>query len=134
MTNSVERRQMRRSVPEAQGIVRARVRPGRDVCVIDVCAGGALIETIYRLLPGAQIELHLATTSRRVAMRGRVLRCAVARLRASGVWYRGAIEFDGRLPWLPEDESAEQLVPICDRLEIRHGLPGRAGTSQMVIG
>ena len=67
--------------------------------MIDVSAGGALIETAHRLMPGSAIELLLATSHRQTSIKGRVLRCRVARLGASAVWYRGAIGFDGPLPW-----------------------------------
>ena len=89
---------------EEHGIVNARIRPGTDATVIDASAGGLLVETVHRLLPGTPIELQLTTAGSRVAIRGTVVRCAVARLRASGIWYRGAIAFDRHLPWtLPAD-------------------------------
>jgi hypothetical protein len=85
--------------PADHGIVSARVRAGDDVEVVDVSAGGALIETGHRLLPGAAIELHLARANARTAVRGRVVRCAVAGLRAASICYRGAVRFDRHLPW-----------------------------------
>jgi hypothetical protein len=42
-------------------IVSTRVRPGHRAKLIDVSAGGALIETTHRLLPGYSIELHVET-------------------------------------------------------------------------
>jgi len=104
VATALDRRGDRRRTPRwpstgRHGIVSARARPGRDVQVIDVSAGGALIETAHRLLPGSAIELLLATAHRQTSIKGRVLRCRVARLGASAVWYRGAIGFDGPLPW-----------------------------------
>jgi hypothetical protein len=75
------------------------------VSVVDVSPGGALIETAHRLMPGAAIELHLSTTSDRVAIRGRVLRCGVARLHPTSICYRGAIGFDRHLPWYVDEEG-----------------------------
>ena len=65
----------RHAHPLAYGIVRARIRPGYDVAVVDISAGGALIEASHRLLPGAGVELHFhgaGPVAERV--RGRVVR------------------------------------------------------------
>lgn len=94
----------RRSIEE-HGIVSARIRPGSDASVVDVSAGGALLETLHRLLPGTAIELQLASDNRRTAVRGRVTRCAVACLSAAGVRYRGAIAFDRYLPWFVDGDG-----------------------------
>jgi hypothetical protein len=88
------------------GVLQARVRPGHTVDILDVSAGGALIETERRLLPGSVVDLHLATSSGHMAMRGQVLRCAVARLSPTLVAYRGAIGFERHLPWLGSGEGA----------------------------
>jgi hypothetical protein len=95
-----ERRVMRRlEVFEEHRIVSACVRPGHRARLIDVSAGGALIETSHRLLPGASVELQVETVSDRASVRGQVLRGAVVRLRPTWVCYRGAIAFDRHLPW-----------------------------------
>ncbi len=95
-----ERRENRRyDAAEHQGTVAGRVRPGFAVQVIDISAGGVYVETACRLLPGAKVDMQLHVADRRVDVRGRVLRCAVARLGADGVSYRGAIRFDRHLPW-----------------------------------
>lgn len=105
------RRSRRLHAVHDHGIVSARVWPGCDVSLLDVSAGGALIETSYRLLPGASIELHLATLVRRTAVRGGVLRCTVVSLRPTGVWYRGAIGFDRHLAWFVGDEEGGYEIP-----------------------
>ena len=97
----------RRQGVSDHGIVSARVWPGCDALLLDVSAGGALIETSSRLLPGAQIELHFATPDRRMAVRGDVVRCAVVRIRISGVCYRGAIVFDRLLAWFVDDIESD---------------------------
>lgn len=107
-----ERRQTsRRCRPQEHGIVAARVRPGYNASIVDVSAGGALIETEYRLLPGSSVELHMETTTRRTTIRGRVLRCAVAGLRPSSVCYRGAIGFDRQLSWFSDEGAGGYRVP-----------------------
>jgi hypothetical protein len=106
MTLATDRRRTRRHYGDAEhGIVAARVRPGHDAALIDVSAGGALLETAYRLLPGTMVELYLCTRDARAAVRGRVLRCVVAAVGASALCYRGAIGFDRDLTWLADDEA-----------------------------
>jgi hypothetical protein len=130
MSDQSERRGTPRVPPQHHGIVSARVRPGHDVRVIDVGGGGALIEGPCRLLPGSSVELQLATTGRRIVMRGRILRCAVAALRATGVCYRGAIGFDGHLRWTT-DGGCEYPLPHA---ETHHARDLGADASHVVLG
>ena len=95
---------------EDHRIVSACVRPGHRARLIDVSAGGALIETSHRLLPGTAVELQVATGTDRASVRGRVLRCAVVRVRPTWVCYRGAIAFDRYLPWFVDDRR-ESTTP-----------------------
>jgi PilZ domain len=97
------RRTRRRQTVREHGIESARVRRGVHVTVVDASAGGVLIETRHRLLPGMPLEIYLERSKGTFTMRGRVLRCDVVRLTASSVCYRGAIRFDAYLPWLTED-------------------------------
>jgi hypothetical protein len=107
MTLTIDRRAARRlHHVEDHGIVNARVRPGHRAHLVDVSSSGAMIETSYRLLPGTAVELHLETESTHTRIRGRVLRCNVARVRASAICYRGAIAFDRDLPWYVEESGA----------------------------
>ncbi|MCU1384874.1 MAG: hypothetical protein JWL71_3571 [Acidobacteria bacterium] len=106
-----DRRSMRRREAfEEHRIVSACVRPGQKARLIDVSAGGALIETSHRLLPGTSVELQVETGTNRTSVRGRVVRCAVVRLRPTWVCYRGAIAFDRDLPWFV-DEGGEAATP-----------------------
>ena len=127
MSEGERRRGARRSTVQDHGIVSARVRPGHRAKVIDVSAGGALIETAHRLLPGAAVELHVETRSHRTNVRGRVLRCAVVIVRPSWVCYRGAIGFDRQLPWLLDDSER-----VGDA-GVRSGVPMRALATPEVI-
>jgi hypothetical protein len=95
---------------EEHGIVSACVGPGYRARLLDVSAGGALIETSHRLLPGTPVELRVNTGTDRASVRGRVLRCAVVRVRPTWVCYRGAIAFDRHLPWFV-DERGERSTP-----------------------
>jgi hypothetical protein len=111
MTNgSFDRRHFRRLGIGEHGIVSARVRPGHAVVVIDVSAGGALIEIPQRLLPGAAVDLQIQTAQRRTTVRGRVVRCSIAGLHSTMVSYRAAVAFDHQWPLL-ESEWSEYSIP-----------------------
>jgi hypothetical protein len=107
----VDRRGARRlGAFEEHRIVSACIGAGHRARLIDVSAGGALIETSHRLLPGASIELQVETESSRARIHGRVLRSAVVRVRPTWVCYRGAIAFDRNLPWFVDDRG-ERTTP-----------------------
>jgi hypothetical protein len=97
--------------PEDHGILLARVRPGHAAWIVDVSAAGALVETHHRLLPGTSIELSVQTSDRRAALRGRVVRCSVARVEASTIWYRGALDFDWPIAWLSRESPGCAIGP-----------------------
>jgi PilZ domain len=99
------RRARRHRTIHDHGIVSARVRPGREASLLDVSAGGALVETTYRLLPGSHIELHVATNECRASVRGGVLRCAVVAVQATDMRYRSAIGFNHQLSWFVDGEA-----------------------------
>ena len=115
-TGFFDRRSFRRTGIGEHGIISARVRPGRVVAVIDVSAGGALIEMSQRLLPGAAVDLQFDTAHRRTRLRGRVLRCAVIQLHPTAVSYRAAIAFDCQWPCFAEGEWSEYPVPASEGL------------------
>lgn len=124
-----DRRQTRRHLDDDEhGIVSTRVRPGHRAKLIDVSAGGALIETSHRLLPGTSVELHVETRTHRTTVRGRVLRCAIVLVRPSWVCYRGAVGFDRHLPWLLDDGRGATACAAS-----RSALPDRADATREVI-
>jgi hypothetical protein len=128
MTDATGRRHLRRHRIEDHGIVAAHVRPGHRARLVNVSAGGALIDTHYRLLPGTTVELQMEAREGRTTMRGRVLRCSVVRVRPNSVCYRGAIAFDRQLPWLREDEE-HAVLPS----ESRPGRSPRADATRELI-
>ena len=74
---------------------RATLRPGCEVAVINVSAGGALVEASRPLRPGARVHVHLVTRGRTLTATAHVVRCQVWALDAvEGVVYRGALRFD----------------------------------------
>ncbi|RPI51802.1 MAG: hypothetical protein EHM55_18065 [Acidobacteria bacterium] len=101
MANTIvrERRASRRlSALDSPGMDRARLRPGRMAHVINLCSGGALIETDWRLLPGTRVELQLGHPVPKFSVAGRILRCHVALLDRERIRYRGALAFEEQLP------------------------------------
>lgn len=85
------------STAGSHGMERARLRPGRTAHVVDLSAGGALIETDWRLLPGTRVELQLGDPSAIYKVTGRILRCHVSLLDRERIRYRGALAFEERL-------------------------------------
>jgi hypothetical protein len=74
-----------------------RLRPGRPARILDLSRGGALIETDWRLLPGARVELQLGDPVVRHQVKGRIVRCHVALLDRERIRYRGALAFEEQL-------------------------------------
>jgi hypothetical protein len=108
------RRSRRRWLLDEHGITAVRVRPGCDAALVDVSSGGALVETTHRLMPGTSIEVQLHVRSRRVLVRGRVLRSEVSRLGLGGPMYRAALNFDRTLPWLTAGTPPGYAVPMVE--------------------
>jgi hypothetical protein len=81
-----------------RGSTRATVRPGCDVLVIDLSAGGALVEAHRPLRPGARVHVQIVARERSTAVTAHVVRCVVWSLdEADGIVYRGALQFERRL-------------------------------------
>ena len=123
------RRSQRLERVEDHRIVATILRPGHRARLIDASATGLLIETSQRLLPGTNVELHVQTPTRRSSVRGRVLRCAVTRLRSSFVCYRSAIHLDGHLSWLADEDEHAALDH-----EHRSGRHTRVAATPHVVG
>ncbi len=113
---------------KAHGIASLRVRPGHHADLVDVSEGGALLETMHRLLPGTSVELHMETKSGKTSVRGRVVRCTVSKLFPESVWYRGAVQFDRHLPWCISEHGYG--LPGAERPARRDG---RVDATQDVI-
>jgi hypothetical protein len=52
-----------------------RLKNGPEVKLVDISAGGALIDTRVQLKPGAEITLQLASAGRAVELPSEVIRC-----------------------------------------------------------
>jgi hypothetical protein len=83
--------------------MRARVRPGYRLIVIDLSACGALVEAGRPLRPGSHVDVQLETDARRGTVAAIVVRCAVAAIDSeSGVTYRAALSFNDTCDWVRE--------------------------------
>lgn len=91
------------------GLDRARLRPGRVALVVDLSAGGALIETDCRLMPGARVELQLGDPKPVITVGARIVRCHVSLLDRERIRYRGALAFEKRLPWVVQGNTGKPL-------------------------
>ncbi len=96
----IDRRVERRFPMPSQANARATLRPGCPVELVDISAGGALVDAPRPLRPGARVHVQVATPQRAFAIAAHVMRCmvwAVAPL--EGIRYRGALRFDHRIEW-----------------------------------
>jgi len=113
-----DRRVDRRFGQPAIAGTQAILRPGYAVSLVDLSAGGALIEGPRQLRPGARIHLQILTPHRRLGIGARVLRCAVASL-THGIQYRGALKFDHRCPELWEGYTLDGYT-VPDEGRVNH--------------
>ena len=122
-TERHERRRGSRWTPVATDpLSRVRLRLGRELSVIDVSRGGALVHGTTRLLPGTHVDVHVTASHGRVLIRARVVRCAVWDVTAEIVQYRGALAFTtpielqptdvSTMPVLTDPQAAETLQPL----------------------
>jgi hypothetical protein len=98
----IDRRAFSRRGPREGPWAGARLRPGRDVVLVDLSSGGAQVETLVPLLPGSRVVLQLLGGGAACLVSGRVTRCQVHALdKGGGVRYRGAVAFDELLALPP---------------------------------
>ena len=115
----------RKKSKELAWLSAARLRPGRDVVLIDVSTGGALIEANARLLPGARAVLQLFGQSGSLLACGSVLRCHVSAITPqAGVTYRGALVFDHAMDFSKEPLAVSRSIGLSRGNELDgHELP-----------
>jgi PilZ domain len=100
-----ERRRARRT--QGTGFS-ARVRPGHRVRIVDVSAGGALLEAARPLRPGSHVEVQFERAHARVRMAGRVVRCGVTAIDPeAGLTYRAGVAFNETFEWAREDATLD---------------------------
>jgi len=97
--------------------LRATMRPGCMVVLVDASARGALVQAARPMRPGSRVHLQVITASRRISIVGCVLRCMVWSLVGNdGVIYRAALRFDGPVEWAwAESTRRVPSVPVHGR-------------------
>jgi hypothetical protein len=90
----------------------ARIAKGHSVTLVDLSAGGALIDSPVMLRPTSLLALEITGAGFDTTIEFRVVRCQVGAVNAERTTYRGACEFT-RLIELPEapPEGARVLYP-----------------------
>ena len=87
-------------------VSQATLRPGCVVHVVDLSAGGALVQASRPLRPGARLHFHLVLRDRSFGLVAHVLRCAVWALdERQGITYRGALQFETRCELFQETDT-----------------------------
>lgn len=103
MTRQWERERERRGQPRADGSgMRARMRPGYRLSIIDLSGTGALVEAARPLRPGTHVDLQFESDERHGQVSARVVRCAVASINAEAITYRAALSFIDTCDWVRE--------------------------------
>ena len=83
--------------------LRGRIRHGHGLVILNISAGGALVEAGYQLRPGARIDIYLDRDEVRRVVGAIVSRCAVASIDPrEGIVYRAGLCFTERCNWLSE--------------------------------
>jgi len=117
----VDRRVDERFGQPAISGTQAILRPGHAVVLIDLSAGGALIEGPRPMRPGTRVHVQLVSGTRRFALNAHVLRCSVAALDPeAGVRYRGALRFDERCEAIWEASTLDGYLFPNDVRTARH--------------
>jgi len=112
-----DRRQDPRYDLDAVSDLRTTLRPGCPVSVVDLSAGGALVEGRRPLRPGARVHLQMRRGGESLSIAAHILRCFVWAVDpADGVRYRGALRFEQRCD-LPLWEGTTPAGSALPRLE-----------------
>jgi len=124
-----DRRHDTRFLAPLLGETRATIRPGCPVTLLDLSAGGALIEGQRQLRPGSRVHLQVVTPSRSFGVGAHVLRCTVSALDPErGAIYQGAIKFEHRCELFWESTTlGGSSIPASRRLQVPDdgkGIPG----------
>src|SRR5262249_14654029 len=103
------------SASELHGLRSARIKFGPEVRLIDVSAGGVLLETEVRLRPESDSTLEIVGHSGPLVLPCRVLRCQLTSLEGQ-LRYRGACEFSTPL-------DLAELIATDDARAVEETLP-----------
>jgi hypothetical protein len=111
-----DRRAIARFPPPVAAGVRATLRPGCAVILVNVSAAGALIAAPRPLRPGSVVHLQVSTPVARFALAAHVLRCMVSSLDPlGGVTYHGAVRFEHSVEWRWA-EATRRVQPVPEHV------------------
>ena len=82
--------------------MRARLRPGYRLSIIDLSGAGALVEAARPLRPGSHVDVQFECDERHGQVSARVVRCAVASIDGEAITYRAALSFIETCDWVRE--------------------------------
>lgn len=130
-TGQAERRSARRrSLDEVPHVAGVKVS-SEKVDVVNASRGGILVQGALRLNPGTDSLVEVLSTRAPVRVRGRVVRCEVIGLSATGARYRVALAFNSPLDVFDSEEPAPKPCHLCsfgiDGLELDEPDPSLAG-------
>jgi len=108
-TSRHDRRAHRRHREHELGWLRHARLSGHAVSIVDLSAGGALLDSPSPLRPDSVLTLELAGRGFDEAIQFRVVRCQIGSLQRGRAIYRGACEFTRRID-LPAEEPARARV------------------------
>src|SRR5688572_2296272 len=95
-----ERRSHERADDPWKQAAKATLRPGHPINIVNISRGGALVDGMHAMRPGARVLLQIVTTMEAIGLSALVLRCCVWSLSGNnGVIYRAALKFDHRRDW-----------------------------------
>jgi hypothetical protein len=106
-----DRRADRRRREDELGWIRRARLNGQSVSIVDLSAGGALIDSPVPLRPDSFLTLEIAGGGVDEAIQFRVVRCHIGSLQPGKTIYRGACEFLRRIDLPAEPARARVLYP-----------------------
>ena len=99
---------------ELRWIRHARLSVGHAVSIVDLSAGGALVDSPVPLRPDSTLTLEIDGRGFSKAIQFRVVRCQIGALRPGQTIYRGACQFTTRIQ-LPSNQPASARVLYPER-------------------
>jgi hypothetical protein len=123
--SGAERRRWSRQPADTLPNVKAALKSGVEVELINLSRGGAQFRTPNRLLPGLNVSLKLVTADGALTVQGKVMRSAMVRMRSGSLGYEVGIAFDlllmGAAPANPA--ATEAGTPATNAPEPGHAPP-----------